>query len=122
IGMGAQRYSNDAQKYIQAANHGVKASQLRHELDERDGQIRVLNQTVEGLQAEVKRLTELVLGNANLVSQQLAAGQQPRPLLPQGRQMAPVFDVQTAQINATHTTKEVEKAASKKRTRARIQA
>src|SRR5207253_2854770 len=47
IGMGAQRYCNDAVKYIEAAEKGVGASRMRHEMDELMGQVRVLTQQVE---------------------------------------------------------------------------
>jgi len=119
IGMGAQRYSNDAAKYLQAANKGVKASQLRAELDERDSQIRTLTHTVEQLQAQIAHLTELGLSSSALAGQQLIAGQQGRPQYPAGapKQMAKPFDSQLAQINATHTTADVAKS---KRKRARI--
>jgi hypothetical protein len=125
IGMGAQRYCNDAQKYIQASNKGVKASQLRHELEERDSQIRTLTNTVQSLKAEVDRLRDLNTNSVGLAQvQQLIAGQQGRPQYPVGapKQMTPAFDAQTAQINATHATADIAKAAGKKRSRARIQA
>ena len=122
IGMGSQRYCNDAKKYIQAAEKGVKASQLRHELDERDGQIRTLTTTVDTLKAEVDRLRELNLGGVDMAKlQTLLAGQQVRPTYPAGapKQMEQPFDAQTAQINATHATSDVARAT--KRKRARIQ-
>lgn len=125
IGMGAQRYTNDAQKYIQASSKGVKASQLRHELDERDAQIRTLSKTVEDLTGEVNRLRDLQMASVGMAQQQLVAGNQRRPQFPSGapKQMAAGFDAQTAQINATHATSDISKSASKKsRSRARIQA
>lgn len=125
IGMGAQKYSNDAKKYIEASNKGVKASQLRHELEERDSQIRTLTHTVETLKGEVDRLREVNAGSVDLAQvQKLIAGQQGRPQYPAGapKQMNQAFDAQTAQINATHATTDIAKAAAKKRPRARIQA
>jgi hypothetical protein len=122
IGMGSQRYSNDAKKYIQASEKGVNASQLRHELDERDGQIRTLTNTVDALKAEVGRLRDLNLGGADMAKlQALISGQQVRPTYPVGapKQMDQPFDAQTAQINATHATGDVARAS--KRKRARIQ-
>jgi len=125
IGMGAQRYSNDAAKYLEASNKGVKASQLRRELEERDSQIRTLTQTVETLKAEVERLRGVTAQSVDLQQiQQLIAGQQVRPQYPASapKQMARAFDPQTAQINATHATAQIAGAAKgKKRTRARIQ-
>ena len=123
IGMGVQRYVNDAAKYLQASAKGVKASQLRHELDERDGQIRTLNNTVDTLMKEVERLREVTSQSVDLAQvQQLIAGQQVRPTYPanKAKQMAPAFDPQTAQINATHTTGDITR--NNKRKRARIQA
>lgn len=120
IGMGSQRYVNDAKKYIQASEKGVKASQLRHELDERDGQIRTLTSTVETLKTEVERLRELNLGGDTVAKvQALLAGQQMRPLFPGDapKQMAVPFDTQTALINATHPTQDVAKAKTRKRAR-----
>lgn len=128
IGMGAQRYTNDAKKYMEAANKGVKGSQLRKELDERDSQIRTLTHMVETLKSEVQRLTEVNHGSVDLAQvQALIAGQQGRPQYPQARQLAPQFDAQTSQINATHHTADIvrQKKSAKSttlRTRARIQA
>jgi hypothetical protein len=120
IGMGCQRYVNDANKYLQAANKGVKASQLRHELDERDSQIRTLTMTVDTLQNEVRQLRDNAMNSVGMQQvQQLIAGQQGRPQYPAGapKQMAPAFDSQTAQINATHTTRDIARNAAKKRER-----
>ncbi len=122
IGMGAQQYCNDAQKYIAASNKGVKASQLRHELEDRDSQIRTLKHSVESLQAEVTRLRQANAQSVDLAQvQALIAGQMARPQFPANpQQLDKSFDVQTAQINATHPTGEIAKGATKKRTRARI--
>lgn len=123
IGMGAQRYSNDAKKYLEAASKGVKGSQLRKELDERDSQIRTLTHKLETVMGEVRRLTELNAGSVDLAQvQALIAGQQGRPQYPQARQMAPQFDAQSALINATHHTKDLSSQQKSKRTRSRIQA
>ena len=124
IGMGAQKYSNEAQKYLQAANKGVKASQLRHELEERDSQIRTLTHAVETLKGEVERLRDVNSQSVDLAAvQKLIAGQQVRPQYPAGapKQMAPAFDPQTAQINSTHATADISREAKTKRSRARIQ-
>lgn len=122
IGMGAQRYVNDAQKYVQVASKGVKASQLMSELTERDSKIRSLEQTVTKLMTEVNQLREQ---NSQVVGldqiQQLIASQQMRPVYPQPAKINQTFDSQTAQINATHGTRDVAKAArSNGRQRARI--
>ena len=120
IGMGAQKYCNDAQKYMQAASKGVGASQLRHELEERDSRIRTLDQTIQSLQAKVQQLMEVNSQGVELAHlQQQLAGMQLRPTYPAGapKQMTPTFDPQMAQINATHATGDIARA---KRTRARI--
>lgn len=120
IGMGAQHYSNDAKKYIEVANKGVKGSELRRELEERDSQIRTLTKTVDSLKTEVNRLRDLNMANVDLKAvQKLLAGQQLQPTLPNQRQMDPAFDAQTAQINATDPRVDIVRAVSK-RTRARI--
>ena len=121
VGMGAQKYVNECVKYLEVANKGVKASQLRHELDERDSQIRSLTHMVGQLKGEVERMREIGAQSVDLAAvQQLIAGQQVRPKFPQSapKQMAPAFDSQTAQINATHTTADISNNA--KRSRARI--
>ena len=127
IGMGTQRYVNDSAKYLQASSKGVKASQLRHELEERDGQIRTLTHMVESLKGEVERLRDTNAHSVDLAQvQKLIAGQQMRPQYPanRARQLEPEFDAQSAQINATHATADIsrnKRAASAKRPRARIQ-
>lgn len=123
IGMGAQKYANEAAKYLEAANKGVKASQLRHELEERDSQIRTLTNMVETLKGEVDRLRDVNSQSVDLAAvQKLIAGQQVRPTYPANapKQMAPAFDAQTAQIDATHATADISRAAKGKRSRARI--
>lgn len=126
VGMGAQRYVNEAQKYLQAANKGIKASQFRQELEQRDNEIRTLKHTVELLQSQITNLQNMGLAAAGMAGQQLASGQQMRPQYPAGapKQMVPQFDVQSAQIAATHPTREVANRATKKTSskRARIQA
>jgi len=120
IGMGAQKYCNEAQKYLQAANKGVKASQLRQELDERDSKIRTLEHMIESLQSRVQQLTEINSQSVDLKAvQQLIAGQQVRPTFPQGapKQMNRPFDAATAMIDATSPTNDL---AKQKRSRARI--
>jgi hypothetical protein len=104
IGMGAQRYSNDAKKYLEVANKGVGAAQLRRELEERDGQIRVLTRQIEQLKGEVNRLSSQQSGSDQLAKlQELLAGAINRPLMPPaGTVASDRFDVSTEQINATH--------------------
>lgn len=106
VGMGAQSWVNDAQKYLEAANKGVKASQLAKELESRDGEIRVLNQKLDRALAEIERLRDGGGGAtdkdqmAAMMQQMLANMMGQRPQFP-GNAPGAVFDAQTAQINAT---------------------
>ena len=119
VGMGAQAWVNYAAKYLEVANKGVSASKMRHELDQRDGQIRTLEQTVDMLKKEVARLQTGkqadTVGRAEMQAMIAAAMGQPQfPKTPDGQPISKAFDAQTAQINAGHVTKEV---ADKKQTR-----
>lgn len=117
IGMGAQRYVNDAAKYLSIAEKGVKGTQLRKELEERDGKIRTLEQKVELLIAENKRLASTAQSGPSMEQlQQLLSGLQGRPQFPAGapKQMNPAFDVATAQINANDPRKEMVKNRRKR--------
>lgn len=117
IGMGSQRYVNDSKKYLEAANKGVGASQLRRELEDRDGKIRTLEHQISLLQAKVEQLQDNNTTNVDLAQlQALMAGLQGRPQFPKAPGIAPVFDSQTAQINATHVTQDIKP----KRTRTRV--
>jgi hypothetical protein len=123
IGMGAQRYVNDAQKYLSISNKGVKANQFRAELEERDRKISSLEHTIDMLKSEVGRLTQAQSGEISLTQLQAAiAGMQGRPGMPIAGTtvpLAPQFDAQTALINATHRTSELKRPQSLKK-RARI--
>lgn len=118
IGMGAQKYVNDAAKYLEASNKGVAASQLRHELEERDNQIRTLTKQIDMLKEQLAKINEANSAKVDISTlQALLAGAQGRPQFPPtGGPVAPQFDPQTAQINATHKTTDL---APKKAKRAR---
>jgi hypothetical protein len=107
IGMGCQRWVNDATKYIEVSNKGINASQLRHELDERDGRIRVLTQQVDMLKAEVERLS--AMGNSDQVQQmqQLIMSMAQRPQYMSSPSIVPGIDIEQARINANHPTQEL---------------
>jgi len=97
IGMGAQRYSNDAQKYLEAAGRGVKASQLRHELEERDGRIRVLERQITDMKDIIDQLQNQRQQAPSLEQvQSIIAGVMQRPQHLPNRS----FDASTAMINA----------------------
>lgn len=118
IGMGAQRYCNDAQKYLAVSQRGVNATKFRSELEARDREIHTLKHTIGLLQEQVQRLNQAQTGEISLTQLQAAiAGLQGRPGMPFSGTTVPVaqqFDAQTAQINATHVTKGLRKPARKK--------
>lgn len=130
IGMGAQQWVNDANRYLEVANKGVKASQLKAALDEKDREIHSLNHKLDLVTTELNYIKEQ---NAKAVSfedvQQMIANQGghqgQRPQFAQGKQMGKAFDAASAQIAAVHPTRDLEKKAKKpepapKRQRARI--
>ena len=118
VGMGCQTWVNYAQKYLEAANKGVGASEMRKELELRDSQIRTLEQKVDILMKTNAKLQASAMqgGVDQQQLQQMIAQAMARPAMPIGHDIGQAFDAQTAQINATHATREV--AATKtKRTR-----
>lgn len=120
IGMGAQQWITYARRFMEDANKGVKSSQLRIELEERDSQIRVLTQTVDQLKAEIARMQASGMGGGapQLTMEQVLAAvaqQMQRPEFPPaGNAPGKAFDVATAQINAVHPTHEIADAANRK--------
>jgi hypothetical protein len=98
IGMGAQRYVNEAKKWLELAAKGKNVSQMRHELEKRDREIATLTRTVEELKTVVEQAKNNALAGPNLQQlQSLIAGamQRPQHMPNQG------FDPQTAMINAS---------------------
>ncbi|HET9285693.1 MAG TPA: hypothetical protein VFR24_27390 [Candidatus Angelobacter sp.] len=116
IGMGAQKYVNDSAKYLEMANKGVGANQLRKELEERDQEISTLKRTVDMLKAQIDELRENNTAQIDLQQlQRLIAGQAARPTFPGLKQLDAGFDAQTALINGTSA-----RAEKPKRSRERI--
>lgn len=110
IGMGAQRYNNDARKYIEQANKGMGAAQVRKELDDRDREIKVLRQQLETMQGEMQRMRlEGSTGVSLEQVQNLLSGLQGgRPQFPAPGTVPPRgFDAASAQIAATHPTADI---------------
>lgn len=115
VGMGAQSWVNDAVRYLEAANRGVKASQLSHELEKRDTEIRVLGQKLNQALGEIERMRASgpAVGVSQLdqiqqmVANAIAAQTGQRPVYPSNP--AAAFDAQSAQINSTHPTTEIAK-------------
>ncbi len=123
IGMGAQQWVNEATRYLEVANKGVKASQLKAALEDKDRQIHSLEHKIDLLTTELEHLREtanraVTMDDVqNLLAQQGGGGK--RGVFAPGKQLNPNFDAQTAQINATHKTADLSKATPK-RSRARI--
>jgi len=128
IGMGAQNWVNDAQRYLEVANKGVKASQLKAALDEKDREIHSLNHKIELLEGQLQQLLErnssaVTMEDVQRMMANQGGRQGARPQYAPGRQQP--FDAQTAQINDTHKTRDLAKGKAKKpepakRPRARI--
>ncbi len=126
IGMGAQQWVNEAQRYLEVANKGVKASQLKQALEEKDREIHSLTNKVNLLTNELAILRDNQTNAVTLADvQEMIANQGgggKRGVFPPGKQLSGGFDAQTAQINATHKTKDLSKPkkAEPKRSRSRV--
>jgi len=90
---------------------------MRAALEDRDREIRALKNMVEKLKARVEDMTERAQGAPDLAAlQTMLAGAMNRPVhMPQAG-----FDVQSAMINATSTTGELQRRKPQRRQRARI--
>jgi hypothetical protein len=129
IGMGAQQWVNTAHRYLQVANKGVKASELRKMTEDKDREIHSLKHTLDLMKKEIDHLREQVGGAVTMNDvQQLFANQGgggKRGVFPPGN-LPQSFDAQGAQIAATHITRDLAKKSPKtveappRRTRARI--
>lgn len=121
IGMGAQTWVNEATRYLEVANKGVKASQLKAALDEKDREITSLKHTIELFKAELDQIRDNQNNAVSMADVQRLMAQNGG----QGRRGTFVpnpnnnFDAQTAQINATHRTTDLNKKPVK-RPRARV--
>ena len=108
--MGGQQYQNEAKRYLDVAAKGVSVHKFRKELEDRDGKIRVLENQVQQLMAQVGKLktSENALDPA-VVQQVLAQlqGGPNRPVMPAANLRGQTFDAQTAQINATSVQTEL---------------
>lgn len=96
VGMGSQTWQNAAQKYMKAVNKGIKASQYRQDVEERDRQISFLTKQVEELKNTVQQMRNETMARANIAAQTLMAGAMGRPT----HQAQVAFDEQTAMIEA----------------------
>jgi hypothetical protein len=97
IGMGAQRYVNDAKKWLEMAAKGKNASMMRRELEIRDREISTLTKTVESLKAQIEEMRDVATKQPNLQQlQSLLAGAMQRPV----HMPVASFDPQQAMIDA----------------------
>lgn len=113
VGMGSQAWVNAAQKYMAAANKGVKLTQYRHDLEDRDREVAFLKKQVEDLMNTVQQLRNEQTIRGNIALQTLVAANMPRPT-----HMPNVgFDAETAMINARGRD---ERKAPKARGRAKL--
>jgi hypothetical protein len=129
IGMGAQQWCNEAVKYLEVANKGVKASQMKAALEEKDRELHSMKHKMDLMQAELDRLREMSASTVTMdqVQQLLANNGGNRGVYAPGK-LGKQFDAQTAQINATRRdtmpkakAKQPDKASPRKRTRARLE-
>lgn len=124
IGMGCQQWVNEATRYLEVANKGVKASQLKAALDEKDREIHSLKHTLDLLQTEVQHLRDnqksaVTMEDFQRMFANQGGGGKRGVFVPNPNSN---FDAQSAQIAATHVTNDLVKPAktTPKRARARI--
>lgn len=109
IGMGAQRYVNDARKYLDQAGKGVHAIEFRKTVERLESEKRVLEQQMQALRATVQGMqSNMAQGPANLAQlQQLLAGVMQVPM------QAPQIDGQSQMIANNHPTREIAQEVKK---------
>ena len=125
IGMGAQHYVNEAQKYLEMSNKGVGANKLKAELEERDRKIRSQEHEIAMLKDQINKVMETQAQTLDIATIQKMiaannAGQRPQFPVGAPKQMAPAFDASTAQINANAPTAEVARKRKTPNKRARL--
>lgn len=119
IGMGCQHWVNDAVRYLEVANKGVKASQLKAAMEERDRENASLKHKIGLLEEELIRLREHTKSTVTMddVQRMIAnqgGDQGHRAQFAPGRQQP--FDAQAAQIAATHVSRDIAQAKTAKNT------
>ena len=115
--MGTQRYVNEAQQYLKVANKGIKASEYRCDLQERDNEIAALKDQLTQQRAIIDGLVKKN-DAANLVAAETAlAGSMGRPQhMPHAK-----FDAQAAQIAALGAQTRPGKKVAPKRKRPQLE-
>ena len=121
IGMGAQGWVNEATKYLEVANKGVKASQLKAIVEDKDREIHALKHELDLVKTQLQSVMDNQGKSVTMEDvQRLLANQgggMKRAVFAPGK-LNDSFDAQSAQINATHATKDLTKPF--KRPRAKI--
>lgn len=120
VGMGAQRYVNDAKSYLEKANKGVGIAQHRRDLEERDQKISTLERLIQEQSQQIAQMAQNqnTSGIDLLTLQKMISGAMTRPTFPNTQgSIAPAFDAATAQINATHGSAVVPKEPRRQRRR-----
>jgi hypothetical protein len=102
IGRGAQEYKSRANRYLEMANKGQSFHILQTKIDEKDQELRIMQQTVNSLKQQLESLTLRV-------TDPVRGSLQPP-------QMANV-DVQAERINANSPTRELTEKIKKTRNR-----
>lgn len=116
IGMGAQTWVNDAQRYLKAAQKGVGAAQFRKELADRDQQIKILTSQLAEQKGQIDKLIKSRMEAPSLTELQRFYQQNaPHPQHVVGES----FDPQMEQLNATHGSG-LQKKAKTGRSRDRV--
>jgi hypothetical protein len=120
IGMGAQKYVNEAQQYLKMAEKGVKNTEFRRQLEDRDNKIATLQMNVQELNNTVTKLLAQMKDGTLRQGEVDYASQQERPT----HQRRVAFDPQAEQIAATGRATRVapkkQADASQKRVRPRL--
>lgn len=104
VGMGSQAWVNAAKKYLDYANKGVKASQFRAEMEEKDRELKMLRKQVEDLKSTVEQMRTNSMPPDLATIQAMIAGAMARP-----QHIGQGFDPQLAQINATSSANQPRK-------------
>jgi len=113
IGMGCQQWVNEATRYLEVANKGVKASQLKAALDEKDQEIYSLKNKLELVQSQLKAIqanqeNAVTMADVQQLLANQGGGMKRGVFVPNSN-----FDAQTAQINATRVVPEPKRSRTR---------
>jgi len=113
IGMGCQQWVNEAVRYLEVANKGVKASQLKQALEEKDREINSLKNKLTLVQSELKAIranqeNAVTMADVQQLLANQGGGMKRGVFVPNSN-----FDAQTAQINATRNMPEPKRSRTR---------